>query len=377
MTPWRPRVALIGTGGIAQVHLRLIRELGGELVAVCGRTLGAAIAFGHAAAYDDTARMLRECTPDIVHVCSPHHLHAGHSIAALGAGAHVLCEKPMATSIDDGHRMIEAATRANRIGAVAYTYRGYPLVEVLRERVAAGRFGTLRRVGGCYLSQDVFAADKYVWMFSPGTTGASYALMDLGVHWLDLVEFVSGQRIVEITAQFSTHQPERIWHGNPGEGSEPPGTRTEDGGIRVRHGLEEQADLLIRLGNGAAGGATISGVAPGHPNTITLSLDGSERGADWNQQDPNVWIERSTAGNTIIQRSPEALSRELAWMSKLPAGHAEGYIDAFRNVVLQSWSAMRGEHVGYPGFADGLRGLRLIDAAVCSATDRRPVSIAD
>jgi predicted dehydrogenase len=377
MTGWRPRVGIIGTGGIARVHVRLIRDLGGELVAVCGRTLGAASAFGHADPYDDPARMLRERAPDIVHVCSPHHLHAEHSIAALAAGAHVLCEKPMATTLNDGLRMMDAATRAGRIGAIAYTYRGYPLIEVLRSKVAAGAFGTIRRVGGCYLSQDVLAADKYVWMFSPGTTGESYALTDLGVHWLDLVEFVTGQRITEIAAQFSTHQPERIWRGLPGEGGEPPGSRTVDGGVLVRHGLEEQADLLIRLGNGAAGSATISGVSPGHPNTIMLSLDGSGRGADWNQQDPNVWLERCPAGNTTVQRSPEALPRDLAWMSTLPAGHAEGYVDAFRNIVLQSWSAMRGGHSGYPSFADGLRGLRLIDAAIRSAADRRPASVKD
>jgi predicted dehydrogenase len=194
MTEWRPRVAIIGTGGIAHVHVRMIRDLGGELVAVCGRTLGAASAFGHADPYDDPARMLRERAPEIVHVCSPHHLHAEHSVAALAAGAHVLCEKPMATKLDDGLRMIDAAARAGRTGAIAYTYRGYPLIEVLRSKLAADHFGNLRRVGGCYLSQDVFAADKYVWMFSPGTTGDSYVLMDLGVHWLDLVEFVTRQR---------------------------------------------------------------------------------------------------------------------------------------------------------------------------------------
>jgi predicted dehydrogenase len=377
MIAWRPRVALIGTGGIAHVHVRLIHELGGELVAVCGRTLGAATAFGHAPAYDAPARMLHETTPDIVHVCSPHHLHAEHSIAALTAGAHVLCEKPMATSVDDANRMIEAAARANRIGAIAYTYRGYPLIEVLRAKIAAGTFGTLRRVGGCYLSQDVFAAEKYVWMFSPGTTGASYALMDLGVHWLNLVEYVTGERITEITAQFSTHQPERIWRGAPGEGAQPPGTPTDDGGIRVHHTLEDQADLLIRLSNGAAGSTTISGVSPGHPNTITLSLDGSDRGADWHQQDPNVWIERSPTGSTTIQRSPEALPPALSWMSKLPAGHAEGYIDAFRNVIAQSWSAMRGEPVTYPSFTEGQRGLRLIEAAIQSATTHRTVAVTD
>ncbi len=375
MTDWCPRVALIGTGGIARVHARVVRELGGELVAVCGRTLPAARAFANTAAYDDPARMVRECAPDVVHVCSPHHLHAEHSIAALTAGAHVLCEKPMATSVADGLRMMEAADRAGRIGAIVYNYRGYPLIEVLRARIAAGTLGTIRRAGGCYLSQDVLAADKYVWMFSPGTSGQSYALLDLGVHWFDLVEYVTGQRIVEITAQFSTHQAERIWRGGPGAGAEPAGSRSADGGVLVRHGLEEQADILIRYGNGAAGSMTVSGVSPGHPNTIVLSIDGSQCGADWHQQEPNVWLERSPHGNTIHQRSPDDLPPEFAWMSMLPPGHAEGYVDAFRNVVLQCWSAMNGTGQRCPGFADGLHGLRLVDAAVRSAATHRSVEV--
>ena len=279
-------------------------SLGGELVAVCGRTLAAAQAFGEAEPYGDPARMLRERAPDIVHVCSPHHLHAEHSLAALGAGAHVLCEKPMATCMADGLRMVEAADRAGRIGAIAYTYRGYPLVEVLRSRIADGALGAVHRVAGCYLSQDVLAADKYVWMFSPGTNGSSYAMLDLGIHWLDLVEFVTRRSASSRSPRSSPRtSAERTWRGAAGEGAEPPGIRTNDGGVQVRHGLEEQADLLIRLGNGAAGSVTVSGVSPGHPNTIVLSIDGTERGADWHQQDPNFWIERSAGGNTIRQRS--------------------------------------------------------------------------
>ena len=207
------RVAIVGTGGIAQVHARLVAGLGGAIVGVCGRTLTSAAGFGVGTPYDHLPRMLAEQKPDVLHVCSPNHLHVEHTLAAFASGANVLCEKPMATSRDDCLRMIDAASTAGRIGAIAYTYRGYPLIEVLRQKVAAGVFGSLRRMGGCYLSQDVQAADKYVWLFTPGTTGRSYALMDLGVHWLDLVEYVSGQRIVEITAQFSTHEPSRRWRG--------------------------------------------------------------------------------------------------------------------------------------------------------------------
>ena len=367
------RAAIVGAGGIARVHARLIRELGAELVGVCGRTLETARSFA-APAYDDLDAMLRDQRPDVVHVCSPNHLHAAHSIAAFAAGAHVLCEKPMATNSADCARMIEAAARAGRIGAIAYTYRGYPLVELLRRRVAEGAFGSLRRVGGCYLSQDVLAADKYVWMFTPGTTGGSYALLDLGVHWLHLVEYVTGQRIAEITAQFSTHQPRRTWRGGGGEGPRPPGV-DGPGGVVVTHALEEQADLLIRLTGGAAGAATISGVAPGHPNTIVLSVDGSERGFDWNQEHPNTWRDRGADGTTIRQRAADTMPADAAWMSMLPAGHAEGYVDAFRNVVASAWAAMRGETAAYPSFADVLRGVRLVEAALRSAGERRMVAV--
>jgi predicted dehydrogenase len=368
------RAAIVGAGGIARVHARLIRELGGELVGVCGRRLDSARTFP-AAAYDDLDIMLRAQRPDVVHVCSPNHLHAAHSIAAFAAGAHVLCEKPMATSTEDCQRMIDARARSGRVGAIAYTYRGYPLVELLRRRVADGAFGTLRRVGGCYLSQDVLAANKYVWMFTPGTTGRSYALLDLGVHWLHLVEYVTGQRISQITAQLSTHQSRRIWRGGGGEGPRPPGTPIEGGAVAVTHALEEQADLLIRLSGGAGGSATISGVAPGHPNTIILSVDGSERGFDWNQEHPNTWLDRGPTGNTIRQRAADDMPADVSWMSMLPAGHAEGYVDAFRNIVGQSWSAMWGETTTYPSFTDGLRGVQLVEAALQSATARHMVEV--
>jgi predicted dehydrogenase len=369
------RAAIIGTGGIARVHARLIRELGGELVGVCGRTLQSAQSFGAATAYDDIARLLHDQKPDVVHVCSPNHLHAAHSIAAFQAGSHVLCEKPMATSSAECRQMMEVATNAGRVGAIAYTYRGYPLVEILRRKVAEGTFGPLRRIGGCYLSQDVLAADKYVWLFTPGTTGGSYALMDLGIHWLDLFEYVTGSQIREITAQFSTHQPERIWRGGAGEGPRPPGSATSDGGVTITMPLEDQADLLIRLDNGAAGSMTVSGLAPGHPNTIILSADGPLGGFDWNQQEPNTHLHRTSSGNTIVQRDPEALPRDSKWMSTLPAGHAEGYIDAFRNVVFRAWSAMQGQDMRYPSFADGARGIRLVEAAIRSATDRCTITI--
>jgi predicted dehydrogenase len=118
-------------------------------------------------------------------------------------------------------------------------------------------------------------------------------------------------------------------------------------------------------------------VAPGHPNTIILSADGALGGFDWNQQEPNCWLHRGPGSNAIVQRDPGALPADSAWMSTLPPGHAEGYIDAFRNVVFRAWSAMRGARMRYPSFTDGARGIRLVEAAIRSAADRRTIRLAD
>ena len=241
------RIAIVGSGYIGRVHARVAQELGGTVVAVCGRTLASAEAFGVGETYDHLGRLLAEQKPDVVHICTPNNLHAEQAIAAFAAGAHVVCEKPLATSSDEALRMIDAADRAGRFGATMYNYRGYPLVETIRGRIAAGELGALRRVGGCYLSEDVHPAGKYVWHFTPGIVGPAFALMDLGVHWFDLVEYVTGQKIVEITAQFSTHQRRRIWRGGPGEGPRPPGRAEADGSIAVDIDVEDQADLLVRL----------------------------------------------------------------------------------------------------------------------------------
>jgi predicted dehydrogenase len=368
----RMRAAIIGAGYIGRVHARLIRELGGDLVGVCGRTLSSAQAFAIGNAYESVETMLGAEKPDVVHVCSPNHLHKEHVLAAFRSGAHVMCEKPMATNLDDCHRMIEAAEKAKRIGAIAYCYRGYPLVRELRRRVREGDFGELWRVNGLYLSQDVFDPEKYVWHFTPGTVGEAFALMDYGVHWLDLVEFISGDRIAEVTAAFSTHRPRRVWTGGAGQGPEPAGRKLANGNVAVAFALEDHADLLIRLAKGASGTASIMALSPGNPNHISLSMDGDKGGFDWQQEQPNTFTERHLGEKIIRDKNPDRLHQDDRATAAVPAGHPEGYLDAFRNVIAESWRAMRGETGIHPTFGDGARGIALVEAAAESARTHKP-----
>jgi predicted dehydrogenase len=368
------RVAIVGSGYIARVHARLARELGGEVVGVCGKTLASAEAFGVGAAYDSFDRLLGEQRPDVVHICTPNNLHSEQAIAAFAAGCHVVCEKPLATSSDEALRMIEAADKARRRGATMYNYRGYPLVAVIRDRIRNGELGALRRVGGSYLSEDVHPADKYVWHFTSGVVGPAFALMDLGVHWFDLVEHIAGQKISEVTAQFSTHQRQRVWRGHPGEGGRPNGRELGDGAIEVDVDVEDQADLLIRLEGGAAGSCTVSAVSVGHPNSIRIAIDGATLGVDWHQQEPDFYFERRSDGTILRQRRPE--DRAVAdTLTFLPKGHPQGYLDAFRNVMASAWRDIAMGSADAPSFAEGLRGLRLVEAAVRSAREHRTVAL--
>jgi predicted dehydrogenase len=368
------RIAIVGSGYIARVHARVARDLGGLVLAVCGRTLASAAALDLGTPYDNLDRLLAEQQPEVVHICTPNNLHAEQAVAAFAAGAHVLCEKPLATSSDDARRMIAAAGKAGRVGRIMYNYRGYPLVATIQSRIQRGELGRLLRIGGCYMSEDVHAADKYVWHFTRGVVGPAFSLMGLGVHWLDLAEYVTGRRIIAVTAQFSTHQPHRVWRGRPGEGARPPGRETADGGVIVEIEVEDQADLLLRFDDGAAGSLTVSAVSVGHPNSIRLQIDGADLGVDWHQQEPDFYLERSPGGTLLRQRRPEDLA-EADTLTFLPKGHPQGYLDAFRNVMASAWRDMNEGSAKAPSFADGLRGIQLVEAALRSAKERRTVTV--
>jgi predicted dehydrogenase len=333
------RIAIVGSGYIAKVHSRIAKELGGEVVGVCGRTLASATALGVSDVYDRLDRLLAERKPDVVHICTPNNLHAEQAITAFASGAHVLCEKPLATSSADAFRMIEAADRAGRVGRVMYNYRGYPLIATIRNRIQQGELGRLRRIAGCYLSEDVHSADKYVWHFTPGVVGPAFSLMDLGVHWLDIAEHVTARKIISIAAQLSIHQRDRIWRGRPGEGLRPQGRELSDGGVVVEIDVEDQADLILRFDDGAAGSFTVSAVSVGNPNSIRLAVDGANLGIDWHQQEPDIYLERRSDGTLCRQRAADDLAMGDT-LTFLPKGHPQGYLDAFRNVMAAAWHDM-------------------------------------
>jgi predicted dehydrogenase len=336
------------------VHAAAVRDLGGTVVAVCSRTRAGAQQLadevGGINAYDSLAELLRNEAVDVVHVCTPNALHAEQSLLALEHGAHVVCEKPLATNTEESGRMVRALESGDRIGAVAYHVRGYPLVEHMRATVEAGELGELRVVHGRYVCDDALLVTEG-WRLLPESSGPTYVTADLGAHWFDLAEHVTGARVAAVLADFRTFVPDRA--------------------------LEDHASVLLRFDNGATGSAEFSALGPGRKNQLLFELEGSRGGFTWDQESPNELLHRHAELPTqVVVKDPRANSGRAAQFARYPAGHAEGYGDAFRVILNDAYRAMAGEpHGSFPTFADGHRGMQVLEATLRSATDGGWVSV--
>lgn len=364
----RLRAAVVGTGGIARIHGWRIQDLGSDVVAVAGRRSTAA----HELAadlqrpdavpvhvFDDVERMLDVTRPDVLHVCSPHGFHTVHAIAALRRGISVVCEKPLAIGTADADRMIEARDASGADAAVCLTKRYYPMVAQLRAEVRDGAIGALQSVTGGFFSWDA-NHDRWGWGFDPAIGGSSYATADLGVHWLDLAEHVVGARIVEVEARFTTMRPVRYLDGQP---------RQVDS--------EDYARLFLTFGDGTIGTAVFSGVHAGEPNGCRIEVDGAEGGLGWRVDEPDLLRGRTPDGGTrTVRRDPATLAPEAARLAFTPAGHAEGFPEAFRNLIRDVYRAIgAGTPTAYPTFDEGARLVRLVEAIQQSATTRKTITI--
>lgn len=335
------RAAIVGTGYVARVHAWALRELGVQIAAVCGRSTVAELGRElSAAAYDDLDALLAAERPDVLHVCTPNVAHAGQALLALERGVHVVCEKPLAVSTAEAADLVAAAAGSGLVAACSYHCRGYPLVERMRAEVETGTVDEVRAVHGRYACDDLFQLPTG-WRYDPASAGSSYVVGDLGTHWLDLAEHVTGLHVTDVLAEFS---------GEP---------------------LEHWAALLLRFEGGVSGSLVLTAGSAGRKNQLVLEVDGAAGGLTWDQEEPNTLLLRhATEPTRIVPKASGPLAR-------YPAGHAEGYGDAFRNVFEQVYRAVRGEpHEPYPTFADGARGVAAVDAAVRSAREGRWASVA-
>jgi predicted dehydrogenase len=370
------RIAIAGTGFIGGVHARSAKLAGAELAGVSASSPSsaeaAARALGAERAFASSEELVVADDVDVVHICTPNHLHLPLAEAALAAGKHVICEKPLAIDVAGAQRLADAAAAAGRQAAVPFVYRYYPTVREARARVLAGETGPIRLVHGTYLQDWLVDADDYNWRVDSSLGGASRAFADIGSHWCDLAEFVTGHRIARLVARTVTAVPERR-----GGGGEMAFARSNGVGDTRRVDTEDAAVVAFETDGGAIGSVVVSQVSPGRKNRLWLEVDGAAEALAFAQEEPEtLWAGRRDSVS-LIQRDAATLSPDAARLSTLPGGHPQGYADCFDGFVADVYEAVRSDRApdGLPVFADGLRSAHIVQAVLESSRNAQWVDV--
>ena len=335
-------VGLVGPGFIAEHHIDAVRRLGfADVVAVAGSSEASAAAaaekLGVPRGYGTYAELIADPQIQVVHNTTPNYLHKDVSLAALRAGKHVISDKPLALNAAESSELVEAAAKAGVVNAVTFNYRGNPLVQEMRARIAAGELGALTFVHGQYL-RDWMADDHvYSWRSDPAKGGASSALADVGSHWCDLAEYVTGARIVSVLADVTTVIGTRY---TTGQSAKAFAEKTDAGELKpVQVTGEDLATVLLRFSNGARGCFSVGQVLPGHKNDLQIEINGRSGSVRWLQERQNeLWLGYNDRANAVLAKDPALLRPEARAYAHLPGGHQEGWADAFRNSIADIYS---------------------------------------
>jgi predicted dehydrogenase len=371
------KAAVVGTGFVGVVHVDALRRLGVEVLGVAGSTPERAAAKRIAPAYDSFQALLADERVDVVHLTTPNHLHYPQAKAALAAGKHVVCEKPLAVTAEESAELVELAERSGLVHCTNFNLRFYPLVQEARERVHGGELGEVWSVHGGYLQDWLALPTDWNWRLEPEKAGALRAIGDIGSHWMDTAQFVTGLRIVEVFADLATVLPIRQ---RPVGEVETFASADEVAREEVDVRTEDLGHVLLRFENGARGSFVVSQVATGRKNSLRIEVDASRGALAWDaERNEELWLGRRDGPNEVLFRNAALMHPAAAARTQLPVAHAEGYADTFRELYRAVYADVaRGgpaDEPDYPTFRDGHVENVLADAVALSHRERRWVEV--
>jgi predicted dehydrogenase len=357
---------VVGSGFVAAIHVDALRRLGVEVVGVVGSTPERARAKGLAPVHDSLEALL-ESSVDVVHVTTPNHLHRPQVEAVLAAGKHVVCEKPLALTSAESAELLELARASGLVHCTNFNLRFYPVVQHARALVRGGELGEVWNVHGGYLQDWLALPTDWNWRLEAEKGGELRAVGDIGSHWLDLVEFVTGLRVVELCADLATVIPVRQ---RPRGEVETFADAADVERVDAPMSTEDLANVLLRFESGARGTFLVSQVSAGRRNSLRFELDCSGGALAWDgERNEELWLGHRGRPNELLLRDP-SLPR-----TEMPAGHAEGYADTFRELYRAVYAAVAGEPAEYPTFEDGHRAQLLGEAIARSHRERGWVAV--
>jgi predicted dehydrogenase len=367
----RIRTAVIGTGFMGRVHLEALRRVDNvDVVEIAATSTekahAAAEGFNVLNATGDWHNVIADPSIDAVHIATPNASHFPIAKAALEAGKHVLCEKPLAMSVVEAEELVALQTAKLLRGAVNHNLRYYPMVQQMRAMREAGEFGDILVVQGTY-SQDWMLYDTdWNWRADPKISGPSRTMADIGSHFFDMAEHVTGLKVSALCSDWQTFHPVRK---RPARGGESFSDSKSGETVDVPVLTEDFGATLFRMGRAARGTMTASQVSAGRKNGLVLEIYGTKGGAAWHQERPEeLWLGHRDQPNQLLLKDPLLMNAAARGFADYPGGHAEGYPDTHKQLFRRFYASISDPSLrpDYPQMADGLRQLKILDAELAS-----------
>lgn len=378
------KVGLIGTGYIGKVHLEMLRRIVGvEVVAVAdadpAQARLAAEALEIRNVHPNADALLEDPEIDVVHNCTPNNVHFEINKKAILSGKDVLSEKPLSLDSRESAELVRLAEKHKTLTAIDFCYRYYPVVQEAAARVRRGELGDVRAFVGHFLQDWLFHETDYSWRLDAEVAGRANVIADLGSHWCDLVQFITGLKIVEVMSDLHTCIPKRK---KPKTGPLSFSAQKNVAFDEVEVKLDDYAAMFLRLENGARGNFTTCQVCAGRKVDIELQIFGSKESLGWSHVHPNaLWIGHRDKGNEIFYESSQLQAEETQKYAALPTGHPMGYHDAVYNLFRDYYAALAAKREGrpyavhFPDFRTGHEEMGVIDAAIESSRSGRWVKV--
>ncbi len=378
------KAGIIGTGFIGPAHVEAARRLGYvEMVALCEK--GDALAKAKAEqlhipkAYGEVEQLLSDPDVEVVHNCTPNHVHYDVSRQIINAGKHVISEKPLAMNSDESRKLVQLAQEKGIVNAIDFNYRYYPLVQQARAMVRHGDLGDIYHANGSYTQDWLFLNTDWNWRLQPELSGESRAVADVGSHWCDCIQFISGLKIKKVYAHLHTVHKNRMKPKKEVETYAGKVLQPEDY-EPMPINTEDYATVMFEFDNGAVGSFTVSQVFAGRKNRLFYELSGSKSSLVWDQERPNeMLVGYREKPNELFLKDPSLMYPEARGYAHYPGGHPEAYPDGLKNFLAQVYgyiaNGATGE-VNFSTFQDGHDEIAMVEAVLESAKKGEWVDVA-
>jgi predicted dehydrogenase len=376
------RTAVLGAGFMGKVHTEAIRRLGNvEVAALAASSEEEARKFGDTYGIERTTSdwqsLLKDASIDAVHICTPNALHFPMAKAALEAGKAVLCEKPLTMSVAEARELVDLAASRKLANCVNHNLRYYPLVQQIRQMIAGGDLGDILIVQGTYFQDWLLYDTDYNWRVERAANGPLRAMGDIGSHWMDMIQHLTGLKITSLCADLQTFHKTRKKPKGSVETFSGKKLKPEDY-QEVPMDTDDFGSVLLRLGDRTRGCFSVSQMSAGCKNRFQIEIFGSKKGVAWNQERPDeLWIGERNEPNRLLIKDPSLLDPKAAAFADLPGGHSEGYDDAHKQVYKRFYAKVADPNapIDYPTFADGLWGMQCLEKALESSTTGKWVTL--